>query len=211
MLVVAKSPDTKDGEESEGGSETAGRSVAVAARADFLIDEREERRNDEAEEECDEQSGLEDGDDVPGDPTLGKGPERANAVAVCVVEEDVAEAGETGIGVEQAPTRREIGIASFAAAHAPEQVHESDDRGGDDGDSEEGMREAAMVIEGEGGATEAAEDVEVGGFGGERERGRGESGFAIEAEASEVGAEEEVSDGFQGESKDKPESRREWL
>ena len=51
------------------------------------------------------------------------------------------------------------------------------------------MREAAMVIEGEGRSAEAAEDIEVGGFGGEREHGGGEGGFTVQAGAAQVGAE----------------------
>jgi hypothetical protein len=59
-----------------------------------------------------------------------------------------------------------------------------------------------MVREAEGGATEAAEDVQVRGFGGERERERGQRGFAVEPGAPQAGAGQEVSDGFQAVRKD---------
>ena len=64
------------------------------------------------------------------------------------------------------------------------------------------MREAAMVGETEGGAADAAEDIEVWGFGGEGERERGERGLAVESGASQACAGQEVGDGFQSVSKD---------
>ena len=54
-----------------------------------------------------------------------------------------------------------------------------------------------MVIEREGGTTEAAKDIEVGRFRGQRERSRGQRGFAIETGAAHVRAEQEMGDGFQ--------------
>jgi hypothetical protein len=59
------------------------------------------------------------------------------------------------------------------------------------------MRETTMMVEAEGGASEAAENVEVGGFRGEGQRGRRESSLAIESGAAHDGAEEEMGDGFQ--------------
>src|SRR5208282_2629546 len=56
-----------------------------------------------------------------------------------------------------------------------------------------------MMVEAEGGASEAAEDIEVGSFGGEGQGGGGERGLAIESGAAHDGAEEEVGYGFQGE------------
>ena len=51
------------------------------------------------------------------------------------------------------------------------------------------MREAAMVIEGEGRSAKAAEDIKVRGFGSQCERGGGERSLAVQAGTSQVGAE----------------------
>ncbi len=64
---------------------------------DFLVNQREERRNDQSEEQEAEQDGLEDENDVPGVPPFGKRPERAHAVIVGEVEQNVAEPGEAGV------------------------------------------------------------------------------------------------------------------
>src|ERR1700677_4012833 len=61
---------------------------------------------------------------------------------------------------------------------------------------EEGVGDAAMVLEGGDGAAGRPEGVEVGGFGGE---GHGEGrvgGLAVEAGAGEAGPGHEVGDGF---------------
>ena len=91
----------------------------------------------------------------------------------------MAKAGETGIGVEQTPARWKIRIARFALTETPYPIHESDHGSSHDGNTEEGVREAAMMIEGEGGSAETAENVKVRGLGCERERGRGECRFPI--------------------------------
>ena len=79
----------------------------------------------------------------------------------------MAEAGEAGVGEEQSPARGKVGIAGLAAAQAPEEIDESDDHRGYQRHSEERMSEAAVMVQAESGAAEAAEDVEIGGFGGQ--------------------------------------------
>src|ERR1700689_1094779 len=172
MFVVTQSPERDYRQQSERRGHTARRSfVSAAARADLLIDQRKQRWHRKAENQHDEKDGLVDVDDVPRIPALGKRPKRAYAIAVGVIEQNVAEACETGIGVEQSPARRKIRVASFAAAQAPDSIHERDDRRGDDWHAEERMRESAMVIEGEGRSAEPAEDIAGGSLSGGRERG----------------------------------------
>jgi len=203
MLVVTQPPERTDGEESERGGDSAGwKFVWSAAGTNFPINERKQRGHDKAENQDDEYDRFVDVDDVPGVPAFGERPERTYAVAVGVVEEDVAEAGEAGIDEKQTPAGREIWVTSFAAAQPPDSVDKGDDSRGDDRDAEERMRETAMVIEGEGGSAEAAEDVEIGGFGGKGEGGGSERGFTVQAGAAEVGAKQEMGDGFQGKSLD---------
>jgi len=51
------------------------------------------------------------------------------------------------------------------------------------------MREAAMVIEREGGTPEAAEDIEVRRLGSKSKGGGGKRGLAVQAGTAQVGAE----------------------
>ena len=117
MFVVANDPQKNDGDESESGSGAAAR--AALARADFSVDQREERRDEQSEQEAGKHNGLEDENNVPGIPLLGKGPERSDAVVIGEVEQDMAKAGEAGKKEEQSPARREIWIFRLAAAKTP--------------------------------------------------------------------------------------------
>ena len=51
------------------------------------------------------------------------------------------------------------------------------------------MSEAAMMVQAEGGASEAAEDIEIGSLGSQRQRRGGEGRFTVEAGAAHGGAE----------------------
>src|SRR6266478_5344425 len=166
MLVVAKSPVCEDGEQCENRGQPSSWH-ALAASADLFVDQRKQCRENQAESENDEQDGLDDEDDVPGDPALGKWPEGAHSVVIGEVEENVAEAGEAGVDEEQSPARRKIGIAGLASAQAPDEIDESNDHGGHQRDAQERMCESAVMVQAERGAAEAAEDVKVGGFSGE--------------------------------------------
>ena len=101
----------------------------------------------------------------------------------------MTETGKAGIGEEHSPARRQIWIARFAAAQAPEEIDETDDHGSHQRHSEERMSEAAVMVQAEGGASEAAEDIEIRRFGSQRQRGGGEGRFAVEAGAAHGGAE----------------------
>src|SRR5258708_8692005 len=162
MLVVAKSPVCDYAEQSESRGYFSGwrGARAFAAGADLFVDQRKQCRENQAECENDEQDGLDDENYVPGNPTLGKRPEGAHSVIIGEVEENVAEAGEAGVGEEQSPARRKIGITGFAAAQSPEEIDESNDHGRDQRDAQERMSEAAMMVQAERGTAEAAEDVE---------------------------------------------------
>jgi len=61
---------------------------------------------------------------------------------------------------------------------------------------EEGVGDAAMVLEGSNGPAGRPEGVEVGGLGGERHGEGGVGGLAVEAGTCEAGAGHEVGDGF---------------
>jgi len=62
---------------------------------------------------------------------------------------------------------QKVGVARLAAAQAPDEIDEYDDGGGNQRHAQEGMSEAAVMVQAERGAAESAEDVDVGGFGGQ--------------------------------------------
>src|SRR5580700_670277 len=108
MLEVAQAPEQHHAGQREGGCDAA--FWSACPRADFLVNQLEERRDNQTEEQEPEHDGLEDEDDIPGVPLLGKWPERANAVIVGEVEQNVAEPRQAGVEEKQSPVRREIGI-----------------------------------------------------------------------------------------------------
>ena len=55
------------------------------------------------------------------------GQKRTHSVVVGEVEENVAEAGEAGVGEEQSPARGKVGIADLAPAQSPEEIDECND------------------------------------------------------------------------------------
>src|SRR6266446_3558548 len=145
MLVVAKSPVCEDGEQCENRGQPSSWH-ALAASADLFVDQRKQCRENQAESENDEQDGLDDENDVPGNPALGERPERAYSIVVGEVEENVAEPGQAGVGEQQSPARGKIGIAGFAAAQSPEEIDESNDYGGHQRDAQERMCESAVMV-----------------------------------------------------------------
>ena len=76
------------------------------------------------------------------------------------------------------------------------EVDGADDERGFEGEAEEGVGDAAVVLEGGDGAAEGPEGVEVGRFGGEGHGEGGVGGLAVEAGAGEAGSGQEVGDGF---------------
>ena len=108
-----------------------------------------------------EHDGLEDENDVPGIPLLGKRPERAHAVIVGEVEQNVAETGEAGIEKEQSPARRKVGIFYLASAQTPNQIDEAEHHRGVDRNSKKRVRESTMMRKAERRAAESAENVEI--------------------------------------------------
>src|SRR5271169_5437773 len=156
MLIVTKAPQQDHSEKGESGGDPAFRSTAACP--DFLVNEREKQRNNQSQEQEDEHYRLEDENNVPGVPFLGKWPERTDAVIVGEVEQDVADAGKACVEVKQSPARREIRVFELAPAQTPDQINEADHDGSVEWNSEEGMGEAAMVGEGEGSTAKAAED-----------------------------------------------------
>src|SRR5271169_5408699 len=148
MFVVAESPVGDDGEqgESRGKSSMWRGARALAAGADLFVDQRKKCGENQTQRENDQEDGLDDEDDVPGIPTLGEGPEGTHSVVVGEVEENVAETGQAGVGEEQSPARRKVGITGFASAQAPEEIDESDDHGGHQRHAQERMSESAVMV-----------------------------------------------------------------
>ena len=143
-------------------------------------------------------------------PARIEGKKGADAVVVGPVEQDVAESGDERGEVDPEPAHRlmparravrpvvERRGSAKASTLSPtmEEPGCSRDRSGDEGDCDEGMRDAAMMLQLFDGPGETPDDVEVGGFGGQHGGQRGVGGFAIESGAADAGAGKEVRDGL---------------
>ena len=167
------------------------------AHADLLVDEGEQRGRDQAGQQQHPHHRLPDEDDVPGVPLLRERPERAHAVVVGEIEQNVAEPGKPGIEEKQSPARGQIWIFCLALAQPPNQINEADHHGGIEQYPEERVGESAMVGKAERTAVEAGENIQIGSFGGERERERGQHSLAVQPGAAHAGAGEEMGEGFQ--------------
>ncbi len=209
----AKAPERDDSQESEDGPATSAKGWSACAY--FAVDEAEEGWGDERDEQQEEDEGFEDEDEGAGVPVGVEGKEGANAVVVGPVEQDVAEKGDEGEAVEEAPADRglwsgdvggggveglvgdgvRMGLFSVRAP-AVEEPDGADDDGGFERYADEGVGDAAVVLEGCDGAAYGPEGVEVGGFGGDRHRDGGVGSLAVEAGAGEDGSRHEVGDGF---------------
>jgi hypothetical protein len=200
-LDGAEAPEGDDA--GEGGDCPATSAEGLAACADFAADETEEDGGDESGEEEEQDDGLDDGDDGGGVPAGVEGEKGADAVVVGVVEEDVAEEGDEGEEIEARPVDRcgggclrAMGIAGLLAIQeqAVGEPEEADDCCGFEGDAEEGVGDASMVLEDGDGALEGPEDVDVGKLGGDGHGGGGVGGFAVEAGAGEDGSGHDVGE-----------------
>jgi len=67
-------------------------------------------RDDQSEREHDQENGIDDEDDVPRNPALGKRPERPDSIVIGEVEQNVAEAGQARVSVEQSQRGGRLGI-----------------------------------------------------------------------------------------------------
>lgn len=186
LLECAPAPEGDDGE--EGGDGPASSGVGGAADADFGVDESEEVGGDEGEEEHCEDDGFEDEDEGAGVPAGVEGEEGTDAVVVGPVEEDVAEEGDEGEGVEEGPANggdafswQSGGIAT--GAPAVDEPDGTDYDGCFEGKADEGVGPAAMVLEGSDGTVDGPEDVEVGDLSGDDHGDGGVGGFAVAAGA----------------------------
>ena len=105
----------------------------------------------------------------------------------------MAEIGDQREEPEQEPSRRDGRLLSSQPVKAPaeERDHQRDQRR-----SQEGMGEAAMMLEGDQRSAKAPQHIEVGRFRGQRHGQRGICGLAIEAGAAQACAGEEVGDWF---------------
>ena len=132
MFEIAQSPTGTNAKQCERGSEPSGRGLISTgpARTDFLIYQRKEGGNGKAEKQKCQQYGLDDVDNVPRIPALGKRPVGANSITICVVEQDMTETRQTGIGKQYSPAGRKIRIASLATAQAPDPIDKGHYGGG---------------------------------------------------------------------------------
>src|SRR5258708_25562030 len=145
MLVVAKSPVCEDGEQCENRGQPSSWH-AFAAVADLFVDQRKQCGENQAQRENEPQDGLDNENDVPGNPAFGERPERAYSIVVGEVEENVAEPRQAGGGEQQSPARRKIGIAGLASAQTPDEIDVSNDHGGHKRDAQEGLSAAAVMV-----------------------------------------------------------------
>ena len=171
--------------------------MSPAAGAAFAADQRKCRWGNQSQNQNAKHYGFEDENDVPRIPFLGKWPERAHAVVIGEVEQDVAKPSETRVQEKQSPTRRQSWIFYLAAAQAPDQIDEAENYCSVDWNPEERMRESAMMSESKGRPFDAAEHIQIRSFGGERKRKCGQRCLAIEPGAAQACAGQKVSDGFQ--------------
>jgi DNA ligase (NAD+) len=176
--------------------------------ADFAADEAEERGGNEGDEEKQKDDRFEDEDEGAGVPARVEGEEGAYAVVVGPVEEEMAEEGDEGEEVEQAPADGGgafagcglVGLDRLGAGAAGSPAMDEVDGGYDDcgfeGQAEEGVGPAAMVLEGGDGTVDGPEGIEVGGFGGEGHGYGGVGCFAVEPGTREAGSGHEVRHRF---------------
>ena len=196
MLVEAEDPEGNDGHEREDGpAATCERWLAFA---DLGVDEAEEGGGDEGEEEQEEEDGLEDEDEGAGVPVGVEGEEGAQAVVVGPVQEEVREEGEEGEEEEQGPVWWGFGFgyAGGAPAEAVVGVKGEGDESGFERDAEEGVGDAAMMLEAGERAAEGEEGVDVGELGRDGHGEGGVGGATVEAGAGEDYAGEDVGDGL---------------
>ncbi len=105
----------------------------------------------------------------------------------------MAEVGDEREKPEQAPSDWSLGWFFSEFVNDPD---DGDGNQSDEGRGDEGVRDAAVMLESGNRAAQSPEYVEVGGFGGERHGERCVGRLTVEAGASETGSGEEVGDGF---------------
>src|SRR5437867_12407022 len=103
MLVIAESPASSHADQGDGGRNTT--PGALLAGADLFVDQREEARQDQAQNHYHQQHRLNDEHDVPRIPAPREWPERTNTVVVGVVQKYVAESGQVRVAKPKYPKR----------------------------------------------------------------------------------------------------------
>ena len=195
MLVIPQSPHQNHTDQRRDGRHTSARTAA--ARPELFVDERKHRRSETTEDEQPQHEWLNNEYDVPRIPFLRKWPEWPNSVVVGEIEENVTEPGKAGIEKEHAPTRRQFRIVRLSAAQPPHQINKTNYNHGNNRNSQERMREPAMMLETKCPSPETANDIEVRRFGRQSQRERRKRRFAIEPSAPQARAGQKVSDRFQ--------------
>jgi len=126
-----------------------------------------------------------------------EGEEWTDAVVVGEVQEEMTEQRQQREGVEQAPTDGSGGLyGGFAGAPAMQAVDCSDDDGRFKRDAEEGVCDAAVMLEAGNWAANAPEGVYVGEFGSDGHSQCGVGGTAIKSRARKTRAGKDVRDRF---------------
>jgi hypothetical protein len=119
---------------------------AFAARSDLFVDQRKQSGENQAQGEDHQEHGLNDEDDVPGNPAFGEWPERTHSITSGEVEQNVAQSGEACEREQQSPARWKIGITSLAAAQTPEEIDKSNHCASHQRHSQKGMSESAVMV-----------------------------------------------------------------
>ena len=132
-----------------------------------------------------------------------EGKEGADTIVVGPVKEQMAEQGDEGEAIEEAPPDWHglLGWVNgfiFLSAQTPamEQPYGSDDESRFQWQAKEGVGPAAMVLEACEGSSDRPERVEIGSFGCEGHCEGGVGGLTVEASAGEDSACHQVGDGF---------------
>jgi len=192
------------GEGEDGKASSAELGFAIA---DFAIGEAQESGKDEGDQEQAPDDWFGDEYEVAGVPVCIERKERAEAVVVGPVEEEMTEVGEEGRDPDPDPANglAHDDIAHGGAAGCPEagaeainQPHCAGGSEGYEGRGEEGVGDTAMVLQASDGASPAPDYVEVGSIGGENCGEGGIGGTAVEAGAADAGAGEDVRDWLHG-------------
>ncbi len=148
VLEVPHSPERHNKEQCrDGRAATAG---AVLTCADLLRHHSKKPRQHQGRNQHRKYQRLNDEDDVPGIPLAREGIERADAVVIGEVQQNVGEPGDAGKQIQPSPAARgRRGQFVSPAAALPEastSQTEANHQPGDDGDSKKRVGDAAMLM-----------------------------------------------------------------
>ncbi len=89
-------------------------------RTDFAIDKRKENGQHQSAHQQEKNDRVGDEHDVPRIPFLGEWPERAYAVVISVIEQNVAQPRKVREPEQQSPAGRQIRVVELSSAQSPD-------------------------------------------------------------------------------------------